>query len=200
MPIFSKSDFSSANNSISVLENDVQDALSLSSTISNFIQSSSNLKGPSWDLVRNNLNEYIVVLKTRENNAENLANSIKEINNLMLASLGEYDSVNTDSLNDLENQYNQLEMQINTFKYSIHDNEEKKEGTEENEKQDVSVDISSLISEKEKIHKLIMQIEEVNKAQNTAMASLQELVNSNDNYNNQTEGIVTSPIIRSEYI
>lgn len=179
MPVYSKSDFSNANAAIAVLEQDAADATSLINTITSFKDNSTTvLKGASWDLVRSNLDVYIEALNNRKTNCETLASSIKAVNNSMIAAIGTNNSVNTDELDELERTYNRCVNIVNSNNSELTEKE--------------LMDNQILM---QNTKELIDQIKKVQAAEQEAINKLASLTESNNSYNGIVENITPSRII-----
>lgn len=191
MPTYSKADFENANAAISTLEQDASDAISLANTIKSFNDSSTkNLKGNSWNLVRAALTEYTDVLTIRKEIAKELADTIKSVNNSIIAKLGTYDSLNTDDIEEEKAILSRCQASLVNIK----------ENSSDKNKENINNNTALIYDQINEAKKMIKQLEELQAAVAAARQKLSSLASSNSNYSSKIAGIIGSSIIYSEKI
>ena len=101
---------SDQNKIISALSQDIVDSLNTKNSISSFINDSSNvLLGDTWNLIRTEMSEYVFVLDTKIDYANNLILGFKESFNILLEALGDYDELDYSKKGEYEIALSELE-------------------------------------------------------------------------------------------
>lgn len=76
---------------VSLLRQDSKDARALRKSIENFINGSTRkLTGPNYDLARELMSQYVLILKQRENVSDQLADAIKNGCNSLASYMGQF--------------------------------------------------------------------------------------------------------------
>ncbi len=185
MAVYSKSELSAANGVVAILEQDASDAVGLITLLEGFKnQSTSRLKGDSWNIVRESLDGYIVALTARKNNATALASAIKSVNNEMIASLGDYPSIDTADYDATSTLFNKCNEILNGDNSNI--------SAEDKEK--YNSDIMRVAE------KMLNQIKMVKTAESSGLGKLNTLLDGNQDFNNKTDSITSSSILYTTQI
>ena len=177
MAIYSKDAFVKANGSLALLESDISDANDIINKFKSFkSDSSNNLKGEVWDLARESLDYYIAALEARKNSAKLFADTIRSVNDSMIAAMGDFSDLDTSLLDEQRSIYSKCDQIINgdASKFS---------------EKDRQLFNSSLMNSTKK---LINQIEKVNEAEKTCLAKLDSLTSTSADYYNKVGAIISS--------
>lgn len=180
MAVYSKDGLSNANRAIAILDNEVNDTVTLINQLSAFkTKSATELKGKAWDLVRESLDSCIVALNARKESAQLIANTIKTVNNNMLAALGTYSQIDTDNLEEENNTYNKCK-EILYGNNSTFTKEEKEYYN------------STLMAQAEA---MIEQINKVVAAEKQCLSELNSLLDEVSDYQSKTENITSASVL-----
>lgn len=184
---------SAITNTIKSLEMDIRDTNYLINIINQFIQeieSGKNLKGNSYNKVKEKLVKYSEVLEIRKTTADTLKNAINNAVNQMIAYIGDDD----DGVLDQTFKEEAEQKKISSLQHIENIKNKMKGLTEEFEEQKLKSIIAQENATIEDLNLLIKKLEGLTDADNRAFSVLESAMSDISKYNSKVNDIQESKI------